>query len=386
MSDTMYPRVGSCSVLLIFLLFALLPPVSSVPSGRNVTYSLVHLSDTQNLDTRFPDSYNLTFSYLDSLKESENITAIIITGDLVNTGNSRSEWDTYSRARNHTSIPVFTIAGNHDTNYGKNYDQYSFHTNEPEVNYVSSIGDLDFIGINYMDTSFPADEFSRLRANLTRSSRTFAIIATHYYMDKDGKLSPLGEDIDRNLIVKPSLVLMGHMHADFIKQRTVGGFPVIADMTNYQDGVPGGITGMNYSAGTLYTITSVNGQTETITARVIHISPSPSFEEGMTVFSRDSAHPLPADSTPVNGTPASAVSICSTDSLFSILNGFFQQFQTIHPAFRRMSNDSCRKGFPFRVQRTSFDRSVRDNIKIQPRTDPSDPNDRFRGIFTGYRG
>jgi predicted MPP superfamily phosphohydrolase len=327
-SDEMHSRVGFCTVLLISLLFALISQVSSLPAGNNTTYSFVHLSDTQNLDTYYPDTYNLTFSYLDSIREPYNITAIIITGDLVNTWNSRKEWDTYSRARNHTIIPIYTIAGNHDANYGKNYEQYIIHTGEPEVNYISSVGDFDFVGINYADKTLSAGEFSRLRGLLTNSSRSNAIIATHYYMDEEGKLSPLGEDIDKNLIVKPSLVLMGHMHADFIKQRTVGGFPLIADMTNYQDGVPGGTTGWDYSAGTLYTVTSVNGQIKTITARVIHIFPSASFEEEKTVFSRDAGAPSPADTTMVSGIPASSASMCSTGDPFCILNEFVRQCWT----------------------------------------------------------
>jgi predicted MPP superfamily phosphohydrolase len=327
MPEGMYSWSGLRSLLLISLVCITLPLVSALPDGQPVIYSIVHLSDTQNLATRYPDTYNLTFSYLDSLKEPRNITAIIITGDLVNTWNSRSEWDTYSRARNHTTIPVYTIAGNHDADYGKNYEQYSIHTGEPEANYMNPVGDFDFVGINYADRTLPTDEFSRLRENLTGSPRSFAIIATHYYMDEEGALSPLGKDIDTYLVVKPSLVLMGHMHADFINQRTVGGFPLIADMTNYQDGVPGGTTGSDYSAGTLYTVTSVNGQVETITARIIHIYPAPSFEEEKTVFSRNREAPSPAGTIIMGGTPASPAPVCSTSDLFCILDDFFQQFR-----------------------------------------------------------
>jgi hypothetical protein len=328
--DGRYSRSGFRFFFLILFLCIALPFASSLPAGNSTTYSVVHLSDTQSLDTNYPDTYNLTFSYLESIKEPYNITVIIITGDLVNTGNSREEWDAYSRARNHTTIPVSTIAGNHDADYGKNYEQYTLHTGEPEVNYVSSVEDFDVVGINYTNKTLPAGEFPRLRATLTSSSRSYAIIATHYYMDEQGKLSPLGEDIDKNLIVKPTLVLTGHMHADFIQQRSVGGFPLIADMTNYQDGVPGGTTGWDYSAGTLYTVTSVNGQVETISARVIHIFPTPSFEEEMTVFSRDRDLQSPAGKVPVTGAPSRAfpVSSCSAGDLFCVLDEFFQQCWT----------------------------------------------------------
>jgi predicted MPP superfamily phosphohydrolase len=315
--------------LLICLLCAIIIPVSSLPVGDTITYSFVHLSDTQSLDTYFQDTYNLTFTYLDSIKEPYNITAIILTGDLVNTWNSQKEWDTYSRARNHTTIPVYTIAGNHDA-ASENYELYTLHTGEPEVNYVSSVGDFDLVGINYVDRTLPAGEFSRLRAALSNSSRSNAIIATHYYMDKYGTLSRLGEDIDRYLIVKPSLVLTGHMHADFIRQRSVAGFPTVADMTNYQDGIPGGTTGRDYSAGTMYTVTSVDGRVETITARVVHIYPGPSFEEEMTVFTQNADAPSPADRALVTGTPSSAhpVFLCSVGAPLCDLNAFFQKGRT----------------------------------------------------------
>jgi hypothetical protein len=184
------------------------------------------------------------------------------------------------------------------------------------------------VGINYVPRNLPPEELTRLRAVLTNSSRSPAIIATHYYMNEDGTLSPLGEDIDTYLIVKPSLVLMGHMHANFIRKRNVGGFPTVADMTNYQDGVPGGKTGWDYSAGTLYTVTSVNGKVRTITARIVHIYPDPYIEDGIIVFGDDPGAPSRSvtdrgitglSSYPPAGSP------CNTRDLFCTIDEFFQQ-------------------------------------------------------------
>lgn len=317
--------------LLILFLGALIPVTFAVPAGNCTTYSFVHLSDTQNLATSYPDTYNLTFSYLDSVKTPYNITGIIITGDLVNTWDSGKEWDVYSIARNHTSLPVYTIAGNHDTDNGKNFHYYSENTGMPEVNYVTSFQDFDLVGINYPGPSLSPDEFSMIRSTLINSPRSNVIIATHYYMDVDGTLSPPGKAIDKNLIVKPSLVLMGHMHGNFIKPMRVGGFPVIADMTNYQDGVFGGKSGSDYSAGTLYTITSVNGQVETVTARIVHIYPKPSIEVEKTVFERD----LLSRETPVVGTAGNVtlsssgyLSVCDNGDIFCTLTGMIEQLWT----------------------------------------------------------
>lgn len=308
--------------LLILFLCAIIPTPSAFPAGNSTTYSFVHLSDTQNLATYYPDTYNFTFSYLDSVKTPYNITGIIITGDLVNTWDSRKEWDVYSIARNHTSLPVYTIAGNHDTDNGKNFHYYSVNTGMPEVNYVTSFKDFDLVGINYAGASLSSDEFSMIRSTLINSPRSNVIIATHYYMDVDGTLSPLGKAIDKDLIVKPSLVLMGHMHGNFIKPMRVRGFPVIADMTNYQDGVFGGKTGSDYSAGTLYTITSVNGQVETVTARIVHIVPTPFLEDEIPCFPRD---PL---STERPAVAPSGNQACNHGDLSCILTEMIEQLST----------------------------------------------------------
>ncbi|MFA5268867.1 MAG: metallophosphoesterase [Methanoregula sp.] len=307
----------------------MIPFISSLPEENTVTYSFIHLSDPQSLTTNYPETLDLTFSSIESLKNTYNISAIIITGDVVNTWNDRKDWGAYAHARNLTTIPVYEIAGNHDTDGGDHYEYYTAYSGEPAESYITSLGDFDFAGINYAGTTLPPEELSRLRGILAGSSRSHAIIATHYYMDEGGNLSPLGEDIDTYLVIKPSLVLMGHMHANFVMKRTVGGFPTVADMTNYQDGVPGGTTGWDYSAGTLYNVTSVNGEVKTITARIIHIYPAPYVEEEMTVFGDD-----PRGTPVLSGTgrtvtgqslPATLHSSCDSGGLFCNLNEFFQQ-------------------------------------------------------------
>jgi predicted MPP superfamily phosphohydrolase len=326
-TEGMYSLPGFRVLMLIFLLYSTVPFALSLPDENTVTYSFIHISDPQSLTTNYPKTLDLTFSHIESLKETYNISAIIITGDVVNTWNRKEEWETYAHARNLTTIPVYEIAGNHDTDGGYHYEYYTGYSGQPAENSVTSLGDFDFVGINYAEQTLPPEEFSRLRGYLAGSSRSHAIIATHYYMDEEGNLSPLGNDIDTYLVVKPSLVLMGHMHANFLRKRSVGGFPAIADMTNYQDGVPGGTTGWDYSAGTLYHVTSVHGQVRTITARIVHIYPVPYAEEEITVFGDGSGSPSlsgtgraadPGLSVP---TPAS----CRTGDLFCGLIEFFQQ-------------------------------------------------------------
>lgn len=259
--------------LSLAFLFLMLLPVSALPSGNTTTYSIVHLSDTQNLAANFPKTYDYTFSYLESIRGQYNISAIIITGDLVNTWDSNKEWDAYSHAVNKTTVPVYVIAGNHDTNHGKNYRTFTRVTGNSKESYVTRLENFDLVGINYIGTSLKPQEFAVLRQSLVASPHTFTIIATHYYMDKKGILSRLGRDIDQQLIVKPTLILAGHVHADFVRNRVIGSYPVIEDVTNYQSGIPSGDSSRNISAGTLYTVSTREGQVEKISSQTLWISP-----------------------------------------------------------------------------------------------------------------
>ena len=270
-------------IVITGLLLLLIPFASALPSGTT-TYSIVHLSDTQNLATYYPDTYNLTFSYLESISPQYNISAIIITGDLVNTWNKKSEWNAFSRARNLTTIPLYVTAGNHDTNRGKNYQYYSQYTGEQKGNYVTAINDFNFVGINYVEKSLVPLEFPALRQAIVNGSHNFTIIATHYYMGKDGALSLLGKDIDRQLIVQPTLILAGHIQGDLIRVTEINGYPVIEDLTDYQNGEPGGLKNKNYSAGTLYTVTTDNGRVVKIVSETIRIFPKQSFDKRRVLY------------------------------------------------------------------------------------------------------
>ena len=316
-------------ILLIIFMSCIILPVSAQETGTPVTYSIVHLSDTQNLATYYPATYNLTFSYLESQKTRYNISAIIITGDLVNTWNKKTEWETYIRARNHTTIPVYTIAGNHDADSGKQYDYYTRYTGEPKAGYITTIGDFDLVGINYATKSLSANEFSRIRMALANSSRNHAIIATHWYLDKDRVLSPLGKDIGKNLIVKPTLILTGHKYADFVQVKNISGFPVVEEITNYQKGLPGGNGDKNYSAGMLYIVTSVDGQVTNITAQVIHIHPGGSSGREKIVFERSPSNEIGTGTIPHDLPSVPQRAGCADRDLFCRLQAFANSIRQV---------------------------------------------------------
>jgi predicted MPP superfamily phosphohydrolase len=135
--------VISALFLAVFFLSGI--PVSATDS---YSYSIMHLSDTQFLSESYPDTLNYTFSYVESLKNTCNISAIIITGDLVNQGDNVSQWTRYVTAKSLTDIPVYEIPGNHDlkgTTDSSLFDE--FVGNKSRWNSV--INDFVFIGIGY---------------------------------------------------------------------------------------------------------------------------------------------------------------------------------------------------------------------------------------------
>ncbi|MEI7856939.1 MAG: hypothetical protein WCH85_05485, partial [Methanomicrobiales archaeon] len=101
---------------------------------------------------------------------------------------------------------------------------------------------------------------------------------------QNGVLSHLGRDIDQQLIVKPTLIMAGHVRADFIRGRFIGPYPVIEDVTNYQAGIPSGDTSQNISAGRLYTVSTRDGQVEKISSQTLWIAPRQYLEPGQVVY------------------------------------------------------------------------------------------------------
>ncbi|PWR71741.1 metallophosphoesterase family protein [Methanospirillum stamsii] len=275
--------------LLIIALLILLSQLC-VPVACSYTYSIVHISDLQNLASRYPDTYEYTFSYLDSIRDEYNISAIIFTGDLVNNYNDKKQWDVYARSIEKTDIPVYVIAGNHDTNWGTSYSNFFRYTGNDDDFYVTSINDFNLIGIDYAEKTRSEDTFNKIRDEITKSSLKFNIIATHYYMESDTDRSKLGEDIFDKLIDRPTIIMAGHVHSQIFRVIDKDGkYPVIEDIANYQDGYDDDDddSGRNVSAGVLYTVTTDNGMVDEIVAQEIRIIPAQEFGEIQRIYKNE---------------------------------------------------------------------------------------------------
>jgi hypothetical protein len=85
-------------------------------------YTIAFLGDTQNYSTYRADIFNQVTQWLVDNKAARNIQFVVQDGDIVNNGNSTSEWDVARAAMQRLDgvIPYATVRGNHDI--GSQYD------------------------------------------------------------------------------------------------------------------------------------------------------------------------------------------------------------------------------------------------------------------------
>lgn len=91
------------------------PAPTETPAPMPTPFSIVWMSDTQNLSRHDPESFNSMRDWILNERESQNIAFVIHTGDVVD-GCSTSMWDNASVALVPLfyEIPGMIVSGNHD--------------------------------------------------------------------------------------------------------------------------------------------------------------------------------------------------------------------------------------------------------------------------------
>jgi predicted MPP superfamily phosphohydrolase len=247
------------------IFFILVMMGAPVAAAQTYSYSIMHLSDTQYLSESYPDTLNDTFSYLESQKNALNLSAIIVTGDLVNDDDDLNQWIHYIEARSRTTIPVYEVPGDEDLNQNEDHSLFNEFIGE-KVAWTAVIDDFVFIGLGYSNNSLSDADIANYRSFILSNPQKFTLVATHNYYNKDYTVSLLGDSIRDNLILKPTIVMSGHVHDSFIKTELVGNIPFIVDLTNYQDYG-------DFSAGKLYTVYVTDGNVTKIAVREVYIHP-----------------------------------------------------------------------------------------------------------------
>jgi hypothetical protein len=297
-------------ILFLLVILALVPfPVmgetirSDAAENSPVTYSFVHLSDTQDL-VYFPSVYDETFTDIERMKSQYNISAIFITGDL--TDGNFGDYPLYLNAISHTTIPVFETSGDHDVfgrvgNYGT-WDQY--------IPYGSGKHDYGFVFNDFVVFGFG---WSRPAQLLNAAARTgmintlaanptkMPIILTHGYFvpyqgDVTGDRDVIAYDILKAL-TRDSIILSGHTHTAtqlwYARQVQYKNFMVIEEFNNAQDWK---INDVQWSIGRLFTVTTDGSHITNLTTRDVYFHP-------VFVVNNTVAYTVPADRPPSSPLP-----------------------------------------------------------------------------------
>lgn len=264
----MLKRILAVSFICIILLLSPLSPhlQASLANNSELAYSFVHISDTQTLSNEHPEILNETFSYLESIKSEYNIKKIVITGDLVHHADNTVEWERFNQALTLTSIPIDCLAGNHDIgNNGRYYEEY---IGADKWDYYSVVEDFLFLYISWCPSgnTLSKERIDYFKSIIEEHPDKKLVICTHYYMDGEGQLSPLGEQTVSNLVRPPfTSILCGHLaYGENVKNiRTLGNTTIYEFITNYQGG--------NHSYARLFKV-NVDGS---ISESLLRVVPGP---------------------------------------------------------------------------------------------------------------
>jgi len=281
--------------LLAFIMAMFFVYGTPVTADDSHTYAIMHISDIQSLSERYPSTLNYTFSYLESIKNTYNISAIIITGDIVESGDNATQWTNYINARSLTTIPVYEIPGNHDLEGEDNNSLFTKFLGK-NTNWNAIINDFIFIGIGYSDYPLSDSDISSDISYIEGNPEKFVLIAAHNYFNHDLTLSQIGESIKNNLVLKPTFVMSGHAHSNTLRSSLVNNYTYVEDLTDYQDNG-------DFSAGKLYTLSVTDRNVSKITVRNTYILPMQYFDPEKIVYDTRGTTNLSSWQVPNEHTP-----------------------------------------------------------------------------------
>ncbi len=208
-------------------------------SGSSITrmtpdkeYTIAWFSDTQHYNGSLAPIFHSMTSYLKEKQSALNIQYIAMTGDIVGSGGSTSQWMNARAAMdNITHIPNGVLAGNHD--YGKsgltNYKKYfgeAYYTGKPwyggsyEDNRnhydLMTIGSTQYLFV-YLSYQPGDDDIAWANWVFQRYSGRIGVLLTHDYLDSSSSLRSNGRTLQEEIVKKNRniyLVLCGHRYTE----------------------------------------------------------------------------------------------------------------------------------------------------------------------------
>jgi hypothetical protein len=243
-------------------------------------FSIIVLPDSQIYLKSRPDIFKKQLEWVAENVDTLNIKFVLNVGDLVDTGNSLSQWNIAAKNINIIAdkVPYLFVPGNHDyngdpslrdrTNFNNffnfakfsNYSWYGGHypSNGNENSYAtftSTAGDFLVMGLDLCPSDDALNWSDRI---ITENSDKKVIISTHAYLsdsgdrvisgkynscNNNGIIGNEGEDIWTKLVSKhQNIVLVVSGHKTGIAQKTdmINEYPVNQLLQNYQMSENGG--------------------------------------------------------------------------------------------------------------------------------------------------
>ncbi len=259
-------RLGCIILTSIMLLFSY--PSNYTYAKSDKPFSFVWMSDTQYYSLHYPYIYDKMTQWIVDNANQATLKYVVHTGDIVDHMSNEFEWiqaDLAMKKLDLAKIPYGVLAGNHDIGHDRiQYQMFSHYFGverfkskktfgaaykDNEAHYdMLSIGGHKFI-ILQIGYGWNKDTISWAKEVLESHPNDTAILATHRYLQVDGKRSGDGNELFESL-VKPfpnvQLVLSGHFHGtaqkfdrldddgDGINERLV--VQLLSDYQGYQKG------------------------------------------------------------------------------------------------------------------------------------------------------
>jgi hypothetical protein len=214
--------------LILFLICAFIPTAQATPLPELTTFSIVWISDTQNMVYHdFPGALESMGKWIIDNRYRENIKYVVQTGDAVDNGFCEWQWVNYHKLYDQFAgqIPFFVVAGNHELHV--KFERWDAYLARPEISTIPRVNSFERGKAVYATFEVDGEKFLLIGAGYGAELESVdwmnsvlkyhpdytAILLFHGYLKAHGEYLAIGEELFER-VVKPNpnvrLVLCGH--------------------------------------------------------------------------------------------------------------------------------------------------------------------------------
>lgn len=228
------------------------------------SFSIIVLPDTQHYSQYYPEIFTNQTQWIIDERSNLNVVFVSSLGDLVQNGDSVSEWENVARSMkilDDGGVSWEVLPGNHDFESDGSLSNYNIFFGIGNFSgkrwfggsYPNGVNNNNFAlfsggGYDYLFFSFqyhPNDlVLAWANETIAQYPNRRVIVATHDYLDLNGERRREGNHIWNGFVAPNAdqvfLVLSGHMHGEARRVDYVNGYVVHQLVADYQDRPNGG--------------------------------------------------------------------------------------------------------------------------------------------------